>query len=72
MSYYETMRDAYSSAQGRTCSDESSLKRHMPSTTDKRSANTSGDRIDGQFVTQRTKDGQIIFIGEDGQYIRKA
>jgi hypothetical protein len=70
MSFYDTMRDAYSSAQPRTCNDESTLKRHMPATTDTRSANTTGDRIDGQFVMMHTKNGQKVFVGIDGQFIR--
>jgi len=71
MSFYDTMRDAYANSQPHTCSDESTLKRHMPATTDTRSAKTSGDRIDGEFTMIITKNGQRIFVGIDGQYIKR-
>lgn len=35
------------------------------------SAKRTGDRLDGHFQMMRNKDGERIFVGQDGQYIRR-
>lgn len=47
------------------------LQRNMDTTHD-HSANRTGDSIMGQFSMMRTKDGQRIFVGQDGQFVRFA
>lgn len=48
------------------------LQRNMDTTHDN-SANRSGSSIIGQFdMFRNPKTGQMVFIGEDGQYVRFA
>lgn len=50
--------------------DAKALPRPYPATST-HSAQRTGDRITGQFEMIRTKRGERIFVGEDGQYIRR-
>lgn len=50
--------------------DVNHLPRPYPAT-QTHSAIRTGDRITGQFEMMRTKDGGRIFVGENGQYIRR-
>lgn len=70
MGYYNILRMAADSTQARLCQDESRLTRTLPPIPAQR-ANTTGMVIDGQFEMIRTKRGETIFIGENGQYIKK-
>jgi len=47
------------------------LQRNMDTTHD-HSANRTGDSIMGQFTMMSTKNGQRIFVGENGQFVRFA
>lgn len=70
MGYYNILRMAADSTQAKTCKDESTLKRTLPAIPTQR-ANTTGMVIDGQFEMFRNRTGQMVFIGQDGQYIIK-
>lgn len=68
MDYAEIMKMALSNGQTYTHPNPATLRRHMPSTTH-RSAARTGDTIYGYFETFRDRNGQLRFIGQDGQYI---
>lgn len=68
--YGDVLRIALQSGHTTTCQDESRLTRHMPATT-RPSGISSGMVINGQFEMFRGKDGRMVFVGQDGQYIRK-
>lgn len=53
----------------RTWDGQTPLQRNMDTTHDN-TANRSGTSIIGQFSMMRTNDGQRIFVGEDGQFVR--
>ena len=62
--YADIARAALSAAQTYTCEDESRLVRHLPT-------QRTGMEIVGQFEMFPSKDGGMVFIGENGQYIKK-
>lgn len=68
--YGDVLRLALNGTHTSLYGGESALPTHSPSTT-AHSAKRTGDRIDGQFEMIRTKTGETIFVGEDGQYIRR-
>jgi hypothetical protein len=70
MFYGEILRIAVNGVGTTTYQGDKPLPRHMPAST-RSNAKTSGDRIDGEFVMMRTKDGQLIFVGQNGQFIKK-
>lgn len=69
-SYGDVLRLALNGTHTSICADESALSRHIAPTST-HSAKRTADRIDGQFEMIRTKSGETIFVGEDGQYIRR-
>ena len=55
----------------RTWDGRTPLQRNMDTTHD-HSAKRTGDSIMGHFDMMQTKDGQRIFVGENGQFVRFA
>jgi hypothetical protein len=61
--YWDVLRQADSADEAHTCPQDVTLRTNTPQNT--------GMRVDGQFVTFRDKNGQLVFIGENGQMVRK-
>lgn len=70
MTYADIMRISLEESTTRLCDDESRLRRAIPATSHQ-SAKTTGTVIDGRFEMFPNKYGQMVFVGEEGQYIKK-
>lgn len=71
-SYADVMRLALQTGETAVLDPNDAIR--LPRTTpptQSHSAKTTGDRLDGHFEMFRNKDGERIFIGQDGQYIRR-
>lgn len=70
MSFYQIMSWANAKNPPSPAPTQWPLPRHCASTETKTAFRT-GMHIDGQFAMFRNKNGQLVFISEDGQYIVK-
>jgi len=69
MNFYEEMRYVEQKSQEERVPTKWPLPCHMPATTDKHSKST-GTNFTGFFEMFRNRNGQRVFIGQDGQYVR--
>jgi hypothetical protein len=70
MNFYELMKYACSTGETIVHDDETRLVRFLPAIPTQ-SAKTTGMVIDGHFEMFRGTRGQMIFVGQEGQFIKK-